>query len=86
MIYGYQILANFATKISELETTKSQIEGWPLILHRLKQSETLRRANGGKSVDDIKSTQATLIKEEFYCTLESLLPQMIKLLTLNDSD
>ena len=91
VIYGgYQILwLPLGTKISELETTKSQIEGLTAdITPLLKQSKTLlaEQSRLEKSVDDIKSTQAkTLTKEEFLLYLgKSATANSVKLLTFND--
>jgi len=91
VIYGgYQMLwMPLGTKISELETSKSQIEGLTAdITPLLKQSETLSAEKNQleKSVDDIKATKAkTLTKEEFLLYLgKSATSSGVKLLTFND--
>ena len=87
---GYQILwLPLGTKISELETTKSQIEGHTAdITPLLKQSETLRAEKNRleKLVEDIKETKSkTLTKEEFLLYLgKCATSNGVKLLTFND--
>ena len=87
---GYRMLwLPLGTKISELETSKSQIEGLTAdIIPLLKQSETLGAEKNRleKSVDDIKELKAkTLTKEEFLWYLgKSATSSGVKLLTFND--
>lgn len=91
VIYGgYQMLwLPLGTKISELETSKSQIQGLTAdITPLLKQSETLSAEKNRleKSVDDIKVTKSKILtKEEFLLYLGKYATSNgVKLLTFND--
>ena len=77
VIYGgYQMLwMPLGEKISELEISKSKVEGFIAdITPLLEQSKALSAEKNRleQSVDSIKETKSkTLTKEEFYCILEN---------------